>query len=56
MIKTVTNYFKQIPHDTFDGFENENLLSKKITEGLKIINPKIAKFHITSKVPIIFNL
>ena len=30
-------------------FNNENLLSKKASEGLKVINPKTPKFYITPK-------
>ena len=36
-------------NDTLDQFKNDNLLSKKTAEGLKIINPRIPKFYITPK-------
>ena len=35
---------------TLEQFKNENLLSKKSADGLKIINPKTAKFYITPKI------
>ena len=31
-------------------FNNKNLLSKKASEGLKVINPKTPKFYITPKI------
>ena len=34
-------------NDTLHRFENENLLSKKVAWGLKVINPKTPKFYIT---------
>ena len=34
-------------NDTLDRFKNENLLSKKAPEGLKVINPI---FYITPKI------
>ena len=34
-------------NDSLDRFKNENLLSKKTAEGLKVINPKTPKFYIT---------
>ena len=37
-------------NDTLDRFKNENLLSKKTVEGLKVINPKTPKFFITPKI------
>ena len=37
-------------NDTLDRFKNENLLSKKTAEGLKIINPKTPKFFTTPKI------
>ena len=36
--------------DTLDQFKNENLLSKKTAEGLKVINPNTLKFYITPKI------
>ena len=30
-------------NDTIDGFEKENLVSKKLAEGLKSVNPKPPK-------------
>ena len=36
-------------YDTLDQFKNENLLSKKTAEGLKVINPKTPKFYIKPK-------
>ena len=40
----------KIVNDTLDRFKNENLLSKKTAEGLKVINPKTPKFCITPKI------
>ena len=37
-------------NDTLDRFKNENLLSKKTAQGLKVINPKTPKFYITPKI------
>ena len=37
-------------NDTLDRFKNENLLSKKTAEGLKVIYPKTPKFYITPKI------
>ena len=37
-------------NDTLDRFKNENLLSKKTAEGLKIIKPKTLKFYIGPKI------
>ena len=37
-------------NDTLDRFKNENLLSKKTAEGLKLINPKTEKCYITPKI------
>ena len=34
----------------FEGFKKENLLSKKLTEGLKSVNPKSPKFYISPKI------
>ena len=31
-------------NDTIDRFKKENLLSKKLTDGLKSVNPKTPKF------------
>ena len=35
---------------TLDRFKNENLLSKKSAEGLKVINSKTQKFYLTPKI------
>ena len=35
---------------TLDRFKNENLLSKKSAEGLKVINSKTEKFYLTPKI------
>ena len=37
-------------NDALDQFKNENLLSKRTAEGLKVINPKTPKFYITPKI------
>ena len=37
-------------YDTFDQFKNENLLSKKTEEGLKMVNPKIPEVYIPPKI------
>ena len=37
-------------NDTINQFKNKNLLSKEAAEELKVINPKIPKFHIAPKV------
>ena len=37
-------------NDTLDRLKNENLLSKKTAEGLKVIYPKTPKFYITPKI------
>ena len=37
-------------NDTINQFKNKNLLSKEAAEELKVINPKIPKFHITPKI------
>ena len=37
-------------NDTIDRFKKENLLSKKLAEGLKSVNPKPPKFYISSKI------
>lgn len=36
--------------DTLGTFKNENLLSKKIAEGLKVVSPKTPTFYITPKI------
>ena len=36
--------------DTLDTFKNENLLSKKIAEGLEVVSPKTPIFYITPKI------
>ena len=33
-------------NNTFDRFKKENLLSKKLSDGLKSVNPKTPKFYI----------
>ena len=40
----------KMAHNTFDRFKNENLLSKKTAEGLKVINPKTPKCYIPPKI------
>ena len=37
-------------NDTLARFKNENLLSKKTAEVLKVINTKTTKFYITHKI------
>ena len=37
-------------NDIINQFKNKNLLSKEAAEELKVINPKIPKFHITPKI------
>ena len=37
-------------NDTIDRFQKENLLSKKLGEGLKSVNPKPPKFYISPKI------
>ena len=37
-------------NDTLDQFKNENLLSKKTAERLKVINPKTPKLYFTPKM------
>ena len=37
-------------YDTLDQFKNENLLSKRTEEGLKMVNPKIPEFYIPPKI------
>ena len=37
-------------NDTIDRFKKENLLSKKLAEGLKSVNPKPPKFYISPKI------
>ena len=36
-------------NDTIDRYKNENLLSEKIAEGLKVINPKTSNFILHPK-------
>ena len=37
-------------NDTIDRFKNENLLSKKLADGLKSVNPQPSKFYILRKI------
>ena len=37
-------------NDTIDRFKKENLLSKKLADGLKSVNPKTPKFYISPKI------
>ena len=37
-------------NDTIDRFKKENLLSKKLADGLKSVNPKTTKFYISPKI------
>ena len=37
-------------NDTIDRFKKENLLSKKLADGLKSVNPKTPKFDISLKI------
>ena len=37
-------------NDTIDRFTKENLVSKKLADGLKSINPKTPKFYILLKI------
>ena len=37
-------------NDTIDRFKKENLLSKKLANGLKSVNPKTPKFYISPKI------
>ena len=37
-------------NDTIDRFKKENLLSKKLADGLKTVNPKTAMFYISPKI------
>ena len=37
-------------NNTIDRFKKENLLSKKLTDELKSINPKTLKFYISPKI------
>ena len=39
-----------LANNTIDRFKKENLLSKKLAEGLKSINPKPPKFYISPKM------
>ena len=36
--------------DTIDTFKKENLLSEKLDDGLKSVNPKTSTFHILPKI------
>ena len=40
----------KVVNDTLNRFKNENLLSKKTADGLKVIDPKTPKFYVTSKI------
>ena len=40
----------KLVNDTPDQFKNKKILSKTITEELKVINPKTSKFYITPKI------
>ena len=37
-------------NDTIDRFKKENLLFKKLADGLKSVNPKTPKFYISPKI------
>ena len=37
-------------NDALNGFKNRNLLSKKTTQGMKVINQKTPTFYITTKI------
>ena len=37
-------------NDTIDRFKKENLLSRKLADGLKSVNPKTPKFYISPKI------
>ena len=37
-------------NDTIDRFKKENLLSKKLPDGLKSVNQKSPKFYISPKI------
>ena len=37
-------------NDTIGRFKKENLLSKKLADGLKSVNPKTLKFYISPKI------
>ena len=37
-------------NDTIDRFKKENLLSKKLDDGLKAVNPKTPNFYISPKI------
>ena len=39
-----------VVNDTIDRFKNEDLLSKKLADGLKFVNPKTPKFYISPKI------
>ena len=36
--------------DTIDRFRKENLLSKKLTDGLKSVNPQLLKYYNSPKI------
>ena len=38
-------------NNTIDRFKKENLLSKKMADGLKSVNPRTPKFSISPKIP-----
>ena len=40
----------KLVNETFDRFKKENLLSKKLAEGLKSINPRTPKLYISPKM------
>ena len=37
-------------NDTIDRFKKENLLSKKLADGLKSVNLKTPKFYVSPKI------
>ena len=37
-------------NDAIDRFKKQNLLSKKLADGLKSVNPKTSKFYISPKI------
>ena len=41
---------RNLVSDTIDRFKEENLLSKKLADGLKSVNPKPPKFYISPKI------
>ena len=37
-------------NDALNGFKNKNLLSRKTTQGMKVINQKTPTFYITPRI------